>query len=295
MIKKKSMIDSVEVTISERYLHTPSSFAKQNLYYVQEVGKLQSLVPHRCIRESLDSFLVLVVLDGQGTLSIRDKEYFLKRGDCAFVDCREHYEHISGEEDSWKLAWVHFNGKNIRGLYELFVKYNGGLNIFHAEDYEAITAVIEQLMEKQEYRSILSELHCSELLMSIMRILISRVAKAEDVLDEVDKEILNQARAYLNENYAASDVLDSFEKDFDTKLADFDKVFNSHFGISIEEYITNRRFLAAKELLRFSVKSIQEVAKEAGIADAMKMQQMFYDKENMSADEYRSKWAQWIR
>lgn len=295
MIKKDSMIGSMEVTKSERYLHTPSSFAKQNLYYVQEVGKLQSLVPHRCIRENLDSFLVLAVLDGQGTLSIRDKEYSLKQGDCAFVDCREHYEHISGEEDAWKLAWVHFNGKNVRGLYELFVKYNGGLNVFHAEDYEVITTVVEQLMEKQEYRSILSELHCSELLMSMMRMLISRVAKVEDVLDEVDKEVLTQARAYLNENYAASDVLDNFEKDFDTKVEDFDNVFNSHFGIGIEEYITNRRFLAAKEMLRFSVKSIQEVAKEAGIADVMEMQQMFYDKENMSADEYRSKWAQWIR
>ncbi len=295
MIKKDSMIGSMDVTKSERYLHTPSSFARQNLYYVQEVGKLQSLVPHRCIRENLDSFLVLLVIDGQGTLTIRGTEYALKQGDCAFLDCKEHYEHISEQENAWKLAWVHFNGNNVRAMYELFVKYNAGINVFHVEDFSELTTVIEQLMEKQEYRSVLSELHCSELLMSLMRIVISKVAKAEDVLNEVDKETMNQVREYLNEHYAVSDILKNFERDFNTSAEEFNDVFAAHFGISIAEYVSNRRFLAAKEMLRFSVKSIQEVAEEAGIQDVMVMQQMFYDKENMSADEYRSKWAQWIR
>ena len=34
------------ITKSDRNLYTPSSFAKQNLLYVQEVGKLESLTPH---------------------------------------------------------------------------------------------------------------------------------------------------------------------------------------------------------------------------------------------------------
>lgn len=295
MIKKDSMIGSADVTKSERYLHTPSSFARQNLYYVQEVGKLQSLVPHRCIRENLDSFLVLVVLDGQGTLTIRDTVFTLKQGDCAFVDCKEHYEHISEKENAWELAWVHFNGHNVRALYELFIKYNAGINVFHTDDFMALISIIEQLMEKQEDRSVMSELQCSELLMSLMRNVISRVAKTEQMLNEADQETLNQAREYLNEHYADTEILKNLEQDFDIVADDFNDAFSSHFGISIAEYVSNRRFLAAKEMLRFSVKSIQQIAEEAGIRDVMVMQQMFYDKENMSADEYRSKWAQWIR
>ena len=295
MIKKNGMIDLLDVTKSERYLHAPSSFAKQNLYYVQEVGKLQSLVPHRCIRENLDSFLVLLVLEGQGILTIHNKECILKAGDCAFIDCKEHYEHISEEENGWKLAWVHFNGNSVRSLYDLFMKYNKGENVFRAVDFSGILETIEELMKKQEDKGILSELCCSELLMTLIRKLIVKVAKREDLEAEVDRETLNQAREFLNENFANADVLKEFEDVFKASVSDMNTVFVGQFGISIEQYLSNRRFLAAKEMLRFTIKSIQDVARESGIQDVIVMQQMFYDKENMSAEEYRSKWAQWIR
>ena len=150
MIKMNSMNVSADVTKSERYLHTPSSFAKQNLYYVQEVGKLQSLIPHKCIREKLDSFLIILVLEGRGCLTVKDKEYTLKNGDCAFVDCNEHYEHISEEKDAWTLAWVHFNGSTVRSFYELFMKYNDFSNIYHAECAVNIVAVIGFAFESFE-------------------------------------------------------------------------------------------------------------------------------------------------
>lgn len=70
--------------------------------------------------------------------------------------------------------------------------------------------------------------------------------------------------------------------------------FAQHYGISIDEYVDNRRLNAAKELLRFSVKPVAQVAAASGIGDVAAMQQMFREKEGMSAEEYREKWAQWI-
>ena len=70
MLRREDIYTTVAMTKSERYLHTPGSFARNNLLYVQEVGHLESLQPHRCIRENLDSFLILVVLEGKGTLTI---------------------------------------------------------------------------------------------------------------------------------------------------------------------------------------------------------------------------------
>ena len=50
MIKKDGLFFNEGMTKSDRSLHTPGSFAKQNLLYVQEVGRLQSLTPHKCIK-----------------------------------------------------------------------------------------------------------------------------------------------------------------------------------------------------------------------------------------------------
>lgn len=78
-------------------------------------------------------------------------------------------------------------------------------------------------------------------------------------------------------------------------MDDIGAVFKNAYGISIEEYISRRRYNAAKELLRFSVKPMEEVAMESGIGDLISMQQMFIQNDGMSADEYRRKWAGWIR
>ena len=56
MIKRESLFSTGGMSQSDRCLHTPGSFAKENLLYVQEVGNLRSLKPHKCVRENLDSF-----------------------------------------------------------------------------------------------------------------------------------------------------------------------------------------------------------------------------------------------
>lgn len=86
MVKKEDIYTTVAMTKSERYLHTPGSFARQNLLYVQEVGHLESLQPHKSVREKLNSFLILVVLEGKGILEICDKKIPVSKGDCAWID-----------------------------------------------------------------------------------------------------------------------------------------------------------------------------------------------------------------
>ena len=54
-------------------------------------------------------------------------------------------------------------------------------------------------------------------------------------------------------------------------------------------------FNAAKELLRFSIKPIHEVIEESGIRNSDLFRRLFLDSEGMSAEEYRMKWAQWVK
>ena len=90
-------------------------------------------------------------------------------------------------------------------------------------------------------------------------------------------------------------MLELVANEFGKTLDDIGGAFRNAYGISIEEYISRRRYNAAKELLRFSVKPMEAVAEESGIGDLIFMQQMFIQNEGMSADEYRKKWAGWIR
>lgn len=294
-MRNDGLFQTNDVTKSDRYLHTPSSFARQNLLYVQEVGRLTSLNQHRCVREGLDSLLLMIVLKGKGVLTIKDKSYELQAGNIALVDCREHYEHISDAEDAWTLCWVHFNGVSARNYYELFLKYSKGANVFSVEDTTGWEKVIDSLMEKQQDKSIIAEMQCGELLLRLLSDTIGHVADASMLRDEENRKLVQDVREYLHENYADAEVVQKVSGIYSLPYEEMNRLFRVYFSMTMEEYVSNRRFLVAKELLRFSIKSVAEVAQESGIRDVIAMQQMFYDKENMTADEYRSKWAQWIR
>lgn len=295
MIETKGLFTSDEMTLSNRSLHTPSNFAKQNLLYVQEVGYLQSLKPHLCTREKLDSFLFLVVLEGQGTVRIRDRNLTISAGDCVFIDCMEHYEHISDEEHAWKLAWVHFNGHCVRGYYELFLKYNGSNHAFHVKDKESWFELIQKLLDLQKERTVMAELYAAEELLRLLNRTMDAVAGSGLVEGFEEQQIAEDARELINEKYHQSDILSLLEDSLQKPYSELNTVFQKKFGISIEEYIGNRRYNAAKEMLRFSVKPMEEVAMESGIGDVIAMEQMFCSKEEMTADEYRRRWAGWIR
>lgn len=294
MIKEEGLFMDNETTKSDRCIHTPGNFAKQNLLYVQEVGKLQSLKPHKCIRENLDSYLFMIVLEGKGSLEVKGVRYKLFAGDCALIHCMEHYEHISDEKNGWKLAWVHFNGNAAKGYYELFKKYNNG-NVFCVDEIGVWDGILENLLERQKERNVYAELISGEILLGLLNNIIFNITDAKSLETSRSREIATEVREQLNKQYIDTDVLQQLEKDYNISIMELNEIFVSQFGINIEEYVDNRRFNAAKELLRFSIKPIEVVAMETGIGNVITLQKMFDDKEGMTAEEYRAKWAAWIR
>lgn len=293
-MSKVSLFSKENVTRSERSLHTPGAFAKQNLLYVQEVGRLESLTPHRCIRENLDSYLFMIVLEGKGTLEVQGQEYEIAKGNCAFLDCMKHYEHISDEQDAWKLAWVHFNGVTAKAYYDLFYKYQQE-NVFKVKDIDDWNVLIGKLLEKQKDKSFLAELGSAEILLQLLNKVIETVVDKDTLKAEEFKQKNQTIREFLNEDYANQNVLKALEMSIGSKVDTLNEDFSRYYGIGIVEYLENKRLNVAKELLRFTIKTTEEIAVESGIGSCEMMERMFVDKEGVTPQDYREKWAQWIR
>ncbi len=293
-MQKEELFTGSGVTESDRILHTPGPFAKKYLLYVQEAGHLSSLEPHRCIREKLDSFLIMLVLSGKGNLKVGSDEYELKTGDIAFIDCQEHYEHISHKEDAWKLAWVHFNGFQARGYYDLFIQCNKERNVISSAEIGKYDASISKIISSQKEPSIREERICGAELLSILNMLIDELKTSEEMCKKEQAEVVNTVRELINSRFREQAILKEIERSY-SNYESIKNTFAEHFGISIYDYLMSRRMNSAKELLRFTVKTIDEVAKESGIGDLAMMESMFNAYENMSPEEYRGKWAGWIR
>ncbi|MCI6553133.1 MAG: AraC family ligand binding domain-containing protein [Lachnospiraceae bacterium] len=291
----QSLFSETGITDSTRMLHTPGDFAKKNLLYVQEVGKLKSLQPHKARRENLDSFLFMGVLEGEGSIEIKGRSYKLKEGDCAFINCADQYMHESSEEKPWRLMWVHFNGITAKAYYELFHEKNDQCCIFRPERLQEAERFIESLMEYQKGKDLESELESGSILVRLVNFCLMSVMRRESPEQEEEMKCCAGIREYVNENYKEQDLMGRLSEKYGQEEGELNAVFLRVYGIELQDYILNRRFTVAKELLRFTIKPIRDIVEESGIRNGDLFRQLFKEGEGMSAEEYRMKWAQWIK
>lgn len=283
------------ITDSVRMLHTPGEFARKNLFYVQEVGKLKSLQPHKSQRESLNSFLFLGVISGEGTIFVGEDSYKVREGDCAFINCSNYYAHESSYENQWELIWVHFNGYGAEEYFRLFMEQNGWKNVFRPASMKGMQKYIGELMECQKDKDLEAELQSGEILLRLMNSCIVSVRHQETDQQERHKIICKEIRENVNEKYQQGNLFETLAGKYGMEEEELDSCFQKAYGITLRDYILNRRFTAAKELLRFTVKPVKEIIGESGIGNDDLFRRLFQDGEGMTAEEYRMKWAQWVK
>ena len=279
----KGIFASEGITKSDRVLHTAGAFAKKYLLYVQEAGILESLMPHICRREHLDSYLIFEVLEGKGTIVYEGITYEIRKGECIWIDCDPAFEHISSEKEPWKLSWIHFNGNCAREFYRLFRERNSS-PVFLPADASGIQKLLDQVLYAVKNNA--SELEVHSLLTQLAAACIRPV-------DE--KGMMKDIREYINANFTESGLVQMLSERFRVSRQEMEDMFSGSFGIGLRDYILSRKFHAAKEQLRFTIQPVEEVIAKSGIGNEDLFYQLFREYEGTSPEEYRRSWAQWIK
>ncbi len=274
---------------SNRILYTPSDFAKSNLLHLQEVGELRAAKPHTSNRENLVSYLCFVVLEGSGALEYEGRTHSLVEGDCVFLDCRKGYSHRSSE-DLWHLRWAHFYGPNMAGIYGKYVE-RGGRACFHAAHGERIAETLEQLYKAAAGSSYIRDMQIYEKLVSLLTLLMEESWNPHaEGHDAGKKRNLQGIKEYLDGHYQEKVSLDDLAELFFINKFYLTRIFKEQFGISVTNYLLQVRITHAKQLLRFSDLSVEEIARECGMNDANYFSRMFRKIEGTSPGEFRRMW-----
>lgn len=270
---------------SERILATPSAYAKEHYLYVQEVGSLQSLEPHVSSRKNLNSYLFFVVLSGLGTLTYQGRKQAVKKGDCAFIDCRKPYAHESSNSDPWRLAWVHFNGVDAGHFYESYTE-QGHDFFFHPVSILPFVETISELYEISRDRNFMNELYAHRRLTE----LITEIYSSQEPKSDTVSEKLRQIREYITLHYAEKITLDSLSELFYISKYHMSRAYHQAYGTTIVSDITVKRISRAKSGLRFTSDSIERIAEESGFQESAYFIRVFKKTEGMTPLQYRKKW-----
>ena len=275
---------------SKRIIYTPSNFAKINLLHLQEVGELTAIKPHVNSREGLNSFLFFVVTDGKGKLVYDNEEYLLNDGDCVFIDCRRMYSHSSSDENLWSLKWVHFYGANLNGIYEKYAE-RGGMPTFSPEYTSYFSKVLDEIFNIAESEDYIRDMRINEKLTSLLTLIMAESWHPEHTARiGAKKQSLQNIKKYLEEHYTEKICLDDIAEKFYINKFYLTRVFKEQFGITLLSYLDQVRITHAKQLLRFSELTVEEVGRKVGIEEAAYFNRVFKKVEGITPGEYRRMW-----
>ncbi len=274
---------------SRRILYTPSAFARSCLLHLQEVGTLRALSAHTSQRSDLASYLFFVVLDGEGQLTYGGEAYPMSRGSCVFIDCRRPYSHATSDR-LWSLAWAHFDGPTMHGIYQKYIE-RGGLPTFHPEDVQAYIDLLGQLHSTAASGDHVRDMHINEQLCALLTHLMQsgwRPGAQRGSSDSSGR--LAEVRAYLETHYSERITLDDLAERFFVNKFHLTRLFRAQYGSTILNYLLSLRISHAKELLRFTGLSMEEIGARCGMPEANYFSRAFRKIEGIPPSEYRRRW-----
>lgn len=275
---------------SERILLTSSLLARESLYYIQEVGWMRCKKAHQNPRDSLDSYLLVLVQEGSGLFTVGEEQFQAKKGDVIFLDCHQAYSHCSSIREPWSISWVHWNSKTMPQLYEMFRQRNhhtavcsNALDMFQPLCETLKTIVKENAPDHELYESL-----C---LVQILTLLLTYHTTTERIYtssEGVQKWV--QIHHYLEEHFAEKVTLEELSQRFQVSKYYMLREFKKKYGVTIVQFMNQCRMNHAKELLRFTDMQIDEIAAACGIHDSSYFNRIFRATEGISAGSYRKQW-----
>ena len=253
--------------LSKRIISTPTPAAKSTFFYIQEAGCTMKEDAYAVNRRELDLFLIGAVVSGRGELTVDGENLTLVKGDCFFIDCHRPHSYKSSDSEPWELMWIHFNGSTSQQYYDFFA--SNSKNIFRPPFFDKVVSDISKIIELHEKNEQNAELFTSKYIVDLLTISLT-VNNSQQQYDSALKQKLAAVNSYIEDH--------------------FTREYKHIYGKTIFQHIITARINYGKKLLRFSDKSVEEIAHLCGFNDQSYFARQFKKSENLTCFSYRKMW-----
>ncbi len=212
-----------------------------------------------------DYHLIHFVLSGKGTLKKSKKTYHISQGQAFIVHPNEIFTEIADQEDPWKYMWIGFSGnladdfRRLDDVFEpnksLFLEFNLAFSLeYGAEEYLA---------------GMLFKLY-SDLLYEYITV-----------------DYAKKTASFINANYMQNISVSEIAANLNIHRNYLTRIFKERMGISVQQYIIQKRLSSAKKFLR-SGHSVYQVAQLLGYSDQFVFSKAFKKLYGCSPLQYKS-------
>ena len=132
------------------------------------------------------------------------------------------------------------------------------------------------------------DMRINEKLGTLLTLLMEQSWHPESVIVSRKRMELAAVKEYLDEHYTEKLTLDDLAEKFFINKFYLSKIFKETYGTTVNNYLISKRITRAKQLLRFTDMTVDEVGVAVGMGDANYW--MFRKVVGISPREYRKQW-----
>lgn len=264
------------------YFHTPSSLAKSMFFYLICAGHFYCDNNYFIQRKNYDSYLLMYIKEGEGTIYYDNKTYSASKNDVVLINC---YKPHAYKSEGWETLWFHFDG-NVSNQYFQYLYSKLGC-VISLKDISIIPKYIDTFVENFKSGKIINEplISCD-----IQRILTELMLNSSEIIDSssgASNSILSSV-LYIRANFKSKLSLNELAANACMSPYYFSRVFKKETGYSPYEYITMIRLNHAKNLLKTTNLLVKEIAFETGFNSESNFVTCFKDHVNLTPSEFRA-------
>jgi AraC-like DNA-binding protein len=265
---------------SDMYLHLPSKFARQSLFYAPYIGRFYCNSSYIVSRDNFDYYLFLFVDNGTLHISLDGKNYSADQNDIVILNCKK--PHIYYAKDDVSFYFFHFDGSISSQLYDLIISRQD--TVIHTQNPIIVMNAVTSIFSMAE-KGYSNELKISAQIHVILSELVSENTPTYDYASEIITKSVKFIEQHFIKNISVKKIAESvFLSEYH-----FGRLFRKHTNISPYAYIVRLRLIYACQLLAGSTHPIEEVGEKCGFNSVQHFIRSFDKNMGCSPSQYRKK------
>lgn len=263
---------------SKMYLHLPSDFACEALYYAPYIGEFHCNDHYCTKRQNYDYYLLILIDKGALYVEFEGKSFLAHARDIVLIDCKK--PHLYRADEAVSFRYFHFDGCSSEQYYRMLTQKHGYL--MHPKRQATIEGAFRTLLSlapdglTNEHR-ISTQIH----------IILSELANQEDTSRAVQNTIITQAASYLEQHFTEPLTIESIAARFNLSPYYFSRLFQRYTGMPPHAYMIHLRIILAQNILSSSTQSIESICDLCGFNSSQHFIRCFKQHTGISPNQYR--------
>ena len=257
------------------FVHTPSSFALDNLFYIRLEALYTCGPRYEVKRSGLNSFLMFYIKEGELLFEYEGRSFVAHKKDIVILDCMRPQRYQALTRTSF--YWFHFDGSASRAYFEHF-KENRGIHFQNTRGMEEHFVLIHDLMRSGCPDEGIMSVHIHR----IMALLFSSVGTGGTPSD-----IVARARVYMDAHYMEKLSAEQIAEASRVSPSHLFRLFRKETGLTPYAYLTNVRMEHAMKILLNTSYTVEEIADYCAFCSSANFIRAFRQSTGVTPRKYR--------